>query len=130
MNSWNIEKIETRDEGNFAIVNGTSVTNDTIEKLTAGEQILVDSDRQSFVYILEDDNGFAHLRFQKNVWNKIQELRLTDQPVYVEFAGSGKVSRLELTNFKEEMNTLIDNIRGNSNYGDEMVRAVEEVFVS
>jgi hypothetical protein len=36
--------------------------------------------------------------------------------------------QLELTNFYEELTELINNIRGNSNYGAEMVTKVEEIF--
>ena len=36
--------------------------------------------------------------------------------------------QMELTNFNEELNELINNIRGNSNYGAEMVTKVEEIF--
>lgn len=45
-------------------------------------------------------------------------------PVYL----TNEENKIELINFYEELEYLISNIKGNSNYGDEMVTKVESTF--
>jgi hypothetical protein len=89
-------------------------------------QMLVDSDQLSFIYIVEKDGGYQYISIPSETWNVIQEGLSTKMDAYL--TADGKLLKLE--GFREEMEYLIANITGNSNYGEEMVAKVEQVFAS
>ncbi|WP_174730936.1 hypothetical protein [Mesobacillus harenae] len=87
-------------------------------------QMLVDSDNLSFVYLAEEEEEYIYISVPEAVWPDIQKARqLKLQAIAVNNKG-----KLMLTRFMEELEYLIENIKGNSNYGEEMVAKVEGVF--
>lgn len=88
------------------------------------EQMLVDSDQFSFVYILEINEEYTYLVLTAEIWQILKEA--VDQSLSVVLTNH-KYS-LTLPMFIEELNYLIENIKGNSNYGEEMVEKVESTF--
>lgn len=90
----------------------------------AMEQMLVDSDNLSFIYILDHNDDYTYIALPDSVWPELKKAYGENAPVYL--AGQGE--RLLLKGFHEELGYLIDNIRGNSNYGEEMVAKVESIF--
>lgn len=82
-------------------------------------QMLADSDRHAFVYLLDDGSSFSYLLFVEETWSMLHEHR--DKEIVIN-------DSLTLTKFSEELDYLLDNIKGNSNYGKAFVSAVEETF--
>jgi hypothetical protein len=96
-------------------------------ELEASGQVLVDSDTRSFIYILDSSEGFVYVSFQKEHWNALKEVIEHDKEVKLELSGH---PILTLVGFKSELEYLIENIKGNSNYGEEMMKSVESVFLT
>jgi Family of unknown function (UPF0738) len=92
--------------------------------LKASGQMLVDSDQFSFIYLLENDDVYTYISIPETVWENLKTTVSNDLPVIVT-NGSEKIL---LTQFQEELTYLIENIKGNSNYGEEMVKKVEVAF--
>jgi hypothetical protein len=97
---------------------------ESISGLSPAEQILVDSKEISFVYLLENLEGYTYIDMKETIWPSLKKVLDKSIPVWIFF----EEEQLELTNFYEELTELINNIRGNSNYGAEMVTKVEEIF--
>lgn len=101
------------------------VVNDSIVNLTPAEHMLVDSDQFSFIYLMENmDKDYTYIIVPEQVWPDLKEAMEENHPVLLTF----KEEQIELINFQSELNYLIDNIKGNGNYGDEMVGKVENMF--
>ncbi|WP_019413398.1 hypothetical protein [Paenisporosarcina sp. TG20] len=93
-------------------------------EVKAGGQLITDSEKNAFVYLMDDTVGYTHIQFPKAVWSLLADSLVADkEPVLV----WGKKD-ISLDNFREELNMLIFNIEGNHNYGEEFSTAVEEVF--
>lgn len=95
-----------------------------IADLTATGQMLVDSDQLSFIYIVEKDDRYQYISIPYETWNVIHEGLCSGMEANLAAGGY----KLKLQGFSEEMEYLIANITGNSNYGEEMVAKVEQVF--
>ena len=96
----------------------------SLNQYRAGGQMLVDSDGLSFVYLLEKEEDYTYIVIPNTVWKELK-IALTEQlPVYL----SNQSERLLLNQFHEELSYLIENIKGNSNYGEKMVNEVEAIF--
>ncbi|MCM3690197.1 hypothetical protein [Neobacillus niacini] len=95
-----------------------------ISGLSPAEQILVDSKEFSFVYLMENQEGYTYIDMKEPIWPLLKKVMEQSIPVWI----LSRDTQLELTNFYEELTELINNIRGNSNYGAEMVTKVEEIF--
>jgi hypothetical protein len=98
--------------------------NETITGLIPGERILVDSDHFSFIYIMENADEYTFLMLPEQIWPKLKEAMGQTLPVFLTFSDE----EIELTNFQEEFENLINNIKGNGNYGVEMAEKVETLF--
>ncbi|EDL63743.1 hypothetical protein [Bacillus sp. SG-1] len=88
-------------------------------------QVLVDSDNFSFVYFAESQEEYVLIHIQEECWSALKEAFEQKMPV---FADLGE-SEFELEGLHEELDYLIENIEGNSNYGEDMVKKVEAVFL-
>ncbi|WP_108670031.1 hypothetical protein [Peribacillus acanthi] len=97
--------------------------NIVLENAVATGQMLVDSDNLSFIYIIEHQEEYQYIELTKCIWEELKIGLEQNLPVYLYGEGN-----LELTNFQDELRYLIDNIEGNSNYGEEMVAEVERIF--
>jgi hypothetical protein len=98
--------------------------NESISGLIPTEQILVDSKQISFVYLMENPEGYTYIDIPESIWPLLKNTLAEQIPVWIQFEDD----QLELTNFNEELVDIINNIRGNSNYGEEMVTKVEGNF--
>ncbi|EIJ82539.1 hypothetical protein [Bacillus methanolicus] len=99
-------------------------TESPISDLKAVGQILVDSDNFSFIYLTENKDDYTYIVLSESCWAQLREALDTEIPAYL--VGQGET--LELINFHNELRYLIENIKGNSNYGEEMVEKVENTF--
>jgi hypothetical protein len=96
----------------------------SLNQYRASGQMLVDSDGLSFVYLLEKEEDYTYIVIPNTVWKELK-IALTEQlPVYL----SKQSERLLLNQFHEELSYLIENIKGNSNYGEKMVNEVDAIF--
>jgi tRNA-dihydrouridine synthase len=99
-------------------------TDSDIADLAATGQMLVDSDQISFIYIVEKEDSYQYISIPEKTWDVIREGLLEGLDALL----SNKENKLHLIGFREEMDYLVANITGNSNYGEEMVAKVEQVF--
>ncbi|WP_421384210.1 hypothetical protein ACOJQI_06435 [Bacillus salacetis] len=88
-------------------------------------QVLVDSDNFSFVYFAESQEDYVLIHIQEECWTALKEAFEQKVPVVADLGES----EFELEGLHQELDFLIENIEGNSNYGDEMVKKVEAVFL-
>ncbi|MGM0851865.1 MAG: hypothetical protein ACQEWI_04490 [Bacillota bacterium] len=98
---------------------------DLLQGTTAAGQIIADSDRYAFVYLAENEEEYVYLYLEESIWD---ELKKALQEKSAVIAKSNDYS-LELDQFTAELDYLVANIEGNGNYGDEMVKKVESVFL-
>ncbi|MBS8263112.1 hypothetical protein DYI25_01520 [Mesobacillus boroniphilus] len=89
-------------------------------------QMLVDSDQLSFIYIVDKEDGYQYVTIPVDTWSVIQEGLQAGIETFLTNDGG----KLKLESFHGEMEYLIANITGNSNYGEEMVTKVEQVFIA
>lgn len=100
-------------------------TKTNLSQLVPVGQMLVDSDKLTFIYIVDLDGEYTYVTIPVETWQVLSDaIVIPDLQVYL----VNKDSRLKLQAFIEEMNYLIENIKGNSNYGTEMVESVETIF--
>lgn len=118
-----VEKIEKRNERLWLISDHPSFL---LEHAKPKNHMLVDSDNIAFIYILETEEDFIYVAIPYELWPDMKRVLTEDIPVFLQ---SGAVE-LELTNFKEELAYLIENIEGNANYGEQMEQAVKEIFLT
>ncbi|WP_462408994.1 UPF0738 family protein [Neobacillus sp. Marseille-QA0830] len=95
-----------------------------VSGLIPGGQILVDSDRFSFIYLMEEQIDYTYIVLQESIWPFLKEALEQKLPVFIEF----EEDKIELECFHDEMEYLISNIKDNSNYGNDFVSKVEAVF--
>ena len=96
----------------------------SLEKVKASGQMLVESTGVRFVYLLEINDSYTYLKIPESFWDHLKE-GIDRQLSFVVTNGREKII---LENFLEELTYLIENIKGNSNYGEEMVHKVESIF--
>lgn len=87
-------------------------------------QVLTDSDDYSFIYLVDEGDQYSYLKFPQNIWPQLAELLKSEHDPYLQVGDQ----LIELSNFNEEMRTLLLNIEGNDNYGNDFVQAVESQF--
>lgn len=99
-------------------------TNESIHTLKPAGQILVDSVQFSFIYLMEDNDDYTYITLPEQLWPSLKSAFEQKSLVWLTCGEEN----IELTNFQEELEYVINNIKGNSNYGDEMVAKVENYF--
>ncbi|CAH2713465.1 hypothetical protein BACCIP111895_00601 [Neobacillus rhizosphaerae] len=99
-------------------------TKEPVNGLVPAEQMLVDSVQFSFIYLMENQEDYTYIVFPEQIWPFLKSALEQNIPVLLTF----REESIELISFHEELEYLITNIKGNSNYGNEMVTKVEENF--
>lgn len=117
---WHFTKTEWK-EGALYLLSDEPAA---ITHLAAAGQVITDSDARAFLYLAEGEPGFVYLYIHEQTWPDVKKALQEEVAVYA----CGTDGTLELVSFHEEMNELLANIEGNSNYGEEMVEKVEHVF--
>jgi hypothetical protein len=90
------------------------------------ERMLVDSDGLAFIYVLENDKGFVYIALENSHWEEVKKAMKNSEVFLRNEAGD----ELALKAFNGEMEYLIENIKGNANYGQRMEDEVVKVFGS
>ncbi len=101
------------------------IANEPITSLKPAGHMLVDSDHFSFVYLMEnEETTYTYILIPEQVWPVLKETMEGNLPVFLTYGEE----QVELTEFRAEFAYLISNIKGNGNYGEEMVEKVEKLF--
>jgi hypothetical protein len=100
--------------------------NESLKGLQPAEQILVDSEHYSFIYLMEDLADYTYITLQEDLWPALKTALDQKISIWATF----KEEQIELTNLIDELEYIISNIKGNSNYGKEMVTRVEKLFLA
>jgi hypothetical protein len=100
------------------------LTNEPITGLIPREHILVDSDNFSFIYLMEENDQYVYIVLDESMWSTLKESIDKKLPAYL----ISDKDQIELTSFQDEIEYIINNIKGNGNYGEEMVEKVEKTF--
>ncbi|MDQ0230622.1 hypothetical protein [Metabacillus malikii] len=87
-------------------------------------QMLVDSDRLSFIYLLETEDEFIYTDLPHTIWPQLK--KAVDNKFDVVLSINER--EIELINLVDELSYLIENIKDNANYGEEMEAKVTEIF--
>ena len=124
MKKLHVETIKKVNDHYIATVSEV-IDKELAQSLRAGERMLVDSDNLAFIYILEDDTEFHYVNFSQKTWSDLKQLYTEAKKL--ELILHEEVV-IELTSICEELSFLTENIEGNGNYGEEMEKAVQEVF--
>ncbi|MGG0719069.1 hypothetical protein ABE096_15955 [Robertmurraya massiliosenegalensis] len=95
-----------------------------IEQLQPLGQMLVDSDETSFIYLLEKDDEYTYLGIKEDIWTLLKNGMDEKYTVFL----TNESSQCELSSFYDELEYLVENIKGNGNYGEKMVTKVEACF--
>ncbi len=120
-----IELVKTKIENSTLLLEPTEVSSKLEQSvLRAQGQMLVDSDHLAFIYILESDDEFVYASLPHQIWPQLKEALDKDYQVYMEL----NEQQIELENLLEELRYLLENIKDNANYGDELESKVVELF--
>ncbi|CAM3994619.1 hypothetical protein NSQ51_04160 [Geobacillus sp. FSL K6-0789] len=118
---WIVERAEREGGRLWLYVNDASVP---LARVTPKRHMLVDSDALAFAYILETDDRFLYVMIPKPWWPELKAALDAKEPVWLRCGER----TLELEQFHDELSYLLENIRGNANYGEALERAVQEMF--
>jgi hypothetical protein len=100
------------------------LTNESITGFIPKEHILVDSDHFSFIYLMEENDQYVYVGLEESIWPVLKEAIDQKLPAYL----VSDKEEVELISFQDEIEYIINNIKGNGNYGEEMVEKVEKTF--
>ncbi|GLC87734.1 UPF0738 family protein [Lysinibacillus piscis] len=100
--------------------------NDSEEKLQLkpADRLIADSDDFAFIYLMDAGDMYHYLRFPEPSWSQLLYVLQQKQNPLLKLGEEV----IELTNFYDELEMLVYNIEGNSNYGAQFVQAVEQHF--
>lgn len=124
---WEVEIMKKRIMVTKATINESKLVleiQEDVLKLVPKGQMLVDSENYSFIYLMENETDYTYIIIPETIWPTLKEAYIKPRPVYLNSIGA----QVELSQFQEELMFLIDNIKGNSNYGEEIVKKVENLF--
>ncbi|HWO98474.1 MAG TPA: hypothetical protein VNM45_19505 [Bacillus sp. (in: firmicutes)] len=97
-----------------------------IKEIRDASQMITDSDNISFIYIIDINDQFVYVSIPERNWSQLKEALDHEYGVYLKLNDH----TLQLEGFLDELHYLVENIEGNANYGEKMVSAVEEIFLT
>ncbi|MGM7719590.1 hypothetical protein [Metabacillus sp. Hm71] len=118
-----IELTKATIDDNQLILEPESFPNE-LKDLQAKGQMLVDSDQLAFIYILETADEFVYAGLPHTIWKELKEAKDSSQRVMLKI----NENEIELVDIHDELDYLLENIKGNANYGEEMENKVVELF--
>ena len=94
------------------------------QTLIPSGKMITDSEKMTFVYLIDEDDEYGQLHFEQSVWSLlVDSIKLNTDPVV-----TYNENIVPLDGFIEELTMLIFNIEGNNNYGEAFSSAVELAF--
>jgi hypothetical protein len=121
-NTMKINNIEWKNEDLVLKADSIGIN---LEKVSATARVLADSDRFSFIYILETSDSYVYVSIPEEYWSALKKVIENHIKVTLEVNNE----TIQLEGIVEELQYLIQNIEGNANYGEEMVTKVESIFL-
>ncbi|MDR7072032.1 hypothetical protein [Fictibacillus barbaricus] len=112
-------------ENNTLVLNVPLQESKGIMEWKDSERMLVDSDGLSFIYVLENSEGFIYIAIDNNHWEDLREAISNSSDVWIQ---NDTGEKLKLSSFNKEMEYLTENIKGNANYGQQMEDEVMKIF--
>lgn len=96
----------------------------TTQTLIPSGKMITDSEKLTFVYLIDEEEEYGQLHFEQAVWPLlVNSIKLkTDPTVFY------NENTIILDGFIDELTMLIFNIEGNNNYGETFSSAVELAF--
>jgi hypothetical protein len=111
-------------EGNLHLVAANEEQELEVGSLKGAARVLADSDRLAFIYILESSDEYVYVSISNQFWPELKKV-MTD---HLSVSLLINEHQINLEGIEEELQELITNIKGNSNYGDKMVNEVESIL--
>jgi hypothetical protein len=111
-------------EGNLHLVAANEEQELEVGSLKGAARVLADSDRLAFIYILESSDEYVYVSISNQFWPELKKV-MTD---HLSVSLLINDHQINLEGIEEELQELLTNIKGNSNYGDKMVNEVESIF--
>lgn len=93
-------------------------------KGTPSKKMITDSEEIAFVYLMDDEEGYAYIHFPRDTWALMAQVLQGDNDPVLIWNGES----IPLPGFIEELTMLVYNIEGNDNYGEAFTTAVEHEF--
>ena len=88
--------------------------------------LIADSDRQTFVYLVDRGDTYGYVHFPVSMWGSL--LQAVEEGASIGWRDGD--DWIEFERFKEELDMMLVNIEGNGNYGETFTTLVEEHFHS
>jgi len=117
-----IKSVEQQKQALIFYAENTTIN---VKELQPREHVLVDSDQLAFLYILESEQEYVYVSIPHTLWPAVKEGLDENREAIAVINGV----QVPLTQLKEEIGYLVQNIEGNANYGEELVKKVEEAFL-
>lgn len=94
------------------------------QTLIPSGKMITDSEKMTFVYLVDEEEEYGQLHFEQAVWPLlVDSIKLNTDPIV-----TYNEKTVSLDGFTEELTMLIYNIEGNNNYGEAFSSAVELAF--
>ncbi|WP_202078700.1 hypothetical protein [Caldalkalibacillus salinus] len=103
------------------------------EEWTPTSRVLVDSDQKHLIYVVDTPSGWEYIRFPLKLWKQIDEALAKDQDIVLvtSLTDNGEAHQsFLLKDFRRECLELIENMKDNANYGEDMADIVEDYFAT
>lgn len=88
--------------------------------------LIADSDRQTFVYLVDRGDTYGYVHFPVSMWGSL--LQAVEEDASIGWQDGDEW--IELERLKEELDMMLVNIEGNGNYGETFTSLVEKQFHS
>ncbi|HEY4567096.1 MAG TPA: hypothetical protein VIG60_07525 [Savagea sp.] len=88
--------------------------------------LIADSDRQTFVYLVDRGDTYGYVHFPVSMWGSL--LQAVEEDASIGWQDGDEW--VEMERLKEELDMMLVNIEGNGNYGETFTSLVEKQFHS
>lgn len=88
--------------------------------------LIADSDRQTFVYLVDRGDTYGYVHFPVSMWGSL--LQAVEEDASIGWQDGDEW--IEMERLKEELDMMLVNIEGNGNYGETFTSLVEKQFHS
>jgi len=119
-----IEVKEAILESGRIILKALPFEDDDLNGIQAKGQVLVDSDQLAFIYIMDVKEDFVYTNLPAEVWPQLKTG--LDQQLPIDLCVNGLT--VELIDIHDELSYLLENIKDNANYGEDMEKKVVLAF--
>jgi hypothetical protein len=87
--------------------------------------MIADSDQNSLLYIIEENEEFVYISIPSRYWNVLKQALDEENPVFLQ----NEENSIQLNQWNDELSFIVQNVEGNLNYGAEFVEQIQNVFL-